>query len=188
MELPLQITFRYMEPSETVEAKIRERAEKLDRYYDRIMGCRVVVEAPHRHHHQGKLFHVRIDLTVPGGELVVSREPAQHHAHEDIYVALRDAFNAAQRRLEDYARKQRGTLKVHEAPPQARVSKLFPMEGYGFIETPDGREVYFHKNSVLNDGFDRLEVGSAVQFVEEQGEKGLQASTVRPAGKHRLRS
>ena len=108
MQLPVQISFRGMEPSNAVEAKIRERAAKLDRFYDRITGCRVVVESPHRHHHQGKLFHVRVDLTVPGGELAVSREPAEHHAHEDVFVAIRDAFDAVQRQLEGYGGRQRG--------------------------------------------------------------------------------
>lgn len=179
MQLPLQISFRDMEPSAAIEAKIRERAAKLDRYYERIMGCRVVIEAPHRRHHQGKLYHVRIDLTVPQGEVVVSREPVENHAHEDVYVAIRDAFDAAQRRLADYARRQRGDVKTREASPTVRISKLFPVEGYGFILTEDGREVYFHKNSVVNESFDRLEVGCQVQYVEEQGEKGPQASTVR---------
>lgn len=183
MQVPLQISFRDMEPSAAVEDKIRERAAKLDRYYERIMGCRVVVEAPHRRHHQGKLYHVRVDLTVPQGELVVSREPVNHHAHEDVYVAIRDAFDAAQRRLADYARRQRGDIKVREAQPVVRVSRLFATEGYGFIAAADGREIYFHKNSVLNDAFDRLQVGSEVQYVEEQGEKGPQASTVRLVGK-----
>ena len=183
MQVPLQISFRDMEPSAAVEDKIRERATKLDRYYERIMACRVVVEAPHRRHHQGKLFHVRVDLTVPQGELVVSREPVNHHAHEDVYVAIRDAFDAAQRRLADYARRQRGDIKVREAPPVVRVSRLFAAEGYGFIAALDGRDIYFHKNSVLNDAFDRLQVGSEVQYVEEQGEKGPQASTVRLVGK-----
>ncbi|HVN83433.1 MAG TPA: HPF/RaiA family ribosome-associated protein [Candidatus Binatia bacterium] len=179
MQLPVQITFRGMKPSEAVEARIRERAAKLDGYYDRIMSCRVVVEAPHRHHHQGKLFHVRVDVKVPDGELVVSREPAEHHAHEDVFVAVRDAFNAVQRRLEDYGRRQRRDVKTHETPPAARVAKLFPADDYGFIETPDQREVYFHRHSVLNGGFDRLTVGTEVQFVEELGDQGPQASTVR---------
>ena len=188
MQLPLQISFRDMEPSAAVEAKIRERAGKLDRYYDRIMGCRVVVEAPHRRHHQGKLFHVRIDLTVPNGELLVTREPAERHAHEDVYVAIRDAFDAAQRRLAAHASRQRGDVKLHEAPAHARVAKLFPAEGYGFIETPDAREIYFHRNSVLDEAFDALEVGSEVRFVEEAGERGPQASTVRLVGKLRVHS
>ena len=188
MKLPVQITLRYMEPSAAVEAKIRERVAKLDRYYQRIMGCRVVVEAPHRRHHQGKLYHVRVDLTVPGGELVVRREPAEHHTHEDVYVAIRDAFDAAQRRLEDYARQQRGDLKTHVEPCRGRVVKLFEEKGYGFLETGDGREVYFHANSVHDGDFGKLEVGSEVEFAEEVGDKGPQASNVRIVGGHRAHS
>ena len=180
MQLPLQITFRDIPPSPAVEARIRKKAEKLESYYDRIMGCRVVIEVPQKHHHQGKLFNVRIDITVPGGELVVNRHP-----HEDIYVALRDAFAAAGRQLEDYARHQRGDVKVHEAPPHGRVAKLFPEEGYGFIETSDGRQIYFHRNSVAHPEFERLKTGTEVVFVEEQGHEGPQARTV-TMGKHRL--
>jgi len=111
MQIPLQVTFRDMEHSDAVETRIREKADKLQRYYDRIMGCRVVVEMPQRHKHQGKLHSVRIDLTVPGAELV-----ANHTQHEDVYVAIRDAFDAMSRQLEDYARKQRGEVKTHAAP------------------------------------------------------------------------
>jgi ribosomal subunit interface protein len=183
MQLPLQITFRNMESSAAVESKIRERADELNRYYDRIMGCRVVVESPHRHHHQGKLYHVRVDVTVPGGELAVTREPAEHRAYEDIYVAIRDAFDATRRQLEDYARRQRREVKGHEPSPYGRVSKLFPLEGFGFIETPQGREIYFHENSVLRGGFGRLLIGTVVEFAEERGDKGPQASTVRIVAK-----
>ena len=180
MELPLQVTLRDISPSAAVEDYIRERATKLDAFYDRIMSCRVVVEAPIRHHRKGGPFKVRIDLTVPGDELVVNRQ-----ADEDLYVAIREAFDAARRRLEDYSRRQRGSVKTHEGPPQARVSKLFPEEGYGFLETPDGAEIYFHRNSVLGEGFDRLEIGTEVRFVEEQGDQGPQASTVTVIGKQR---
>jgi ribosomal subunit interface protein len=173
MMIPLQITVRNVSLSEAAKQAIREKAEKLDKFYDRIMSCRVVVEAPHRHNRHGVLYNVRIDLTVPGGELLVKREP-----HEDLYVAIRDAFDAARRQLEDYARRQRGQVKLHEESPQARVSKLFPGEDYGFLETPDEREIYFHRNSVLNGGFERLEVGSFVRFTEEMGEQGPQATTV----------
>ncbi len=188
MQLPLQITFRNIESSPAVEAKIRERAAELDRYHDHIMGCRVVVESPHRRHHQGKLYHVRVDLTVPGGELAVSREPAEHRAFEDVYVAIRDAFDAARRQLEDHARRRRREVKAHAAPPYGRVSKLFPDEEYGFIETPDRREIYFHRNSVLRDAFERLQVGSEVEFTEEQGDSGPQASTVRMISKPKAES
>ena len=173
MQLPLQVTLRDISPSEAIEAYIRERAAKLEQFYDRIISCRVVVEAPVRHHRKGGPYKVRIDLTVPGDELVVDRQ-----VDEDLYVAIRDAFHAARRRLEDYARRQRGVVKVHEAAPHARVGKLFSEEGYGFLETPDGREIYFHRNSVKDSGFDRLEIGTKVRFAEESGEQGPQASAV----------
>lgn len=181
MKLPVQITFRGFPPSEAIEAAVRERAGKLDRFYSGIMGCRVVVEAPHRHHRDGRIYHVRIDLTVPGGELVVKRDPARHGAHQDVYVAIRDAFDAARRQLEDYARRQRLRVKTHEGTPHARVGRLFM--DYGFLETADGREIYFHRNSVLHKGFDRLKVGTEVRFAEEGGERGPQASTVEIGGK-----
>ena len=188
IKIPLQLTFRNMPPSEAIEAHIREKAAKLDLFHHRIMSCRVVVEAPHRHHHKGKLYHVRIDMTVPGGELVVNREPTKHAAHKDIYVAIRDAFGGARRMLQDYARRQRRQVKLHDTPPVARVSRLFPEEGFGFLETADGREIYFHQNSVLGAGFAHMEVGTEVYFAEEQGEKGPQASTVKLTGRPSVRS
>ena len=188
IKIPLQLTFRNMPPSEAVETHIREKTVKLDLFCDRIMSCRVVVEAPHRRHHKGKLFHVRIDMTVPGAELVVNREPSKRAAHKDVYVAIRDAFGGARRMLQDYTRRQRRQVKLHEALPVARISRLFPAEGFGFLETADGREIYFHGNSVLGDGFAHMEVGSEVYFAEEQGEKGPQASTVKLIGRHSVRS
>jgi ribosomal subunit interface protein len=187
MKIPLQITFRDMEPSEAVEARIREKTAKLEQYYDGIMSCRVMVEAPHGHKHQGRLYQVRIDLGVPDNELVVTH--AHHHkdhAHEDVYVAIRDAFEAMKRQLEDYSRIRRGKTKQHETPDGGHVISLHPDEDYGRIGTPDGREIYFHRNSVLKDGFDKLEVGSEVRFTEEAGERGPQASSVIPVGKHHV--
>jgi ribosomal subunit interface protein len=109
MRIPAQITIRDMEHSEALETHIRDKVNKLDEFFDRIMSCRVVVEMPHKHHHQGKHFNVRLDIGVPGSELVVNRDHA-----EDVYVALRDAFDAAKRQLEDYARKMRGDVKTHQ--------------------------------------------------------------------------
>ncbi|OFV96396.1 MAG: hypothetical protein A3F68_10375 [Acidobacteria bacterium RIFCSPLOWO2_12_FULL_54_10] len=198
MILPMQITFRNMEPYPIAEEWIRSEAAKLNEFYDRIMSCRVVVEIPSRHHRWGSLYHVRIDLTLPGGELVVKRQPSLHSSiqqiHQDKFVkhlevkaphkelrqAIDDAFKAMGRRLQDYARRQRGDVKTHEPAPQAKVSKLFPAAGYGFLETPGGREVYFHKNSVLEGAFDDLEIGNVVKFAEKEGEMGPQASTVKP--------
>jgi ribosomal subunit interface protein len=113
MQIPLQISFRNMDPSPAVEARIRKKAEKLERFHDRIIGCTVVVEAPHRRHNKGKLYSVRVDISVPRKEVVIGRAKPIDHAHEDVYVAIRDAFNAAARRLEDEARKMRGSVKTH---------------------------------------------------------------------------
>lgn len=186
MILPLQVTFRGMPSSESLERYLRERAEKLNLHYGRVTACRVVIEAKHRQHHQGNLYHVRIDLTVPGREIVASREPRLDHAHEDVYVAARDAFDAVERRLEEHARKRQLRTKSHEVPPHGRVARIFPADGYGFLETPDGREIYFHRNSVVEGDFDRLEPGDRVRFHEEMGEEGPQASTVRVEGKHHV--
>lgn len=186
MVVPLQVVFRDMQPSAAVEAKIRERTQELAQYYGEIMSCRVVVEQHHRHHHQGNLFHVRIDLKVPRGELVASRDPGKHHAHEDVYVTIRDAFDAIRRQLEDHARRWRGQVKKHETPPHGRVVELYPSADYGKIETPDGRRVYFHRNSVVEGDFAELKVGAEVRFAEESGELGPQATTVYVIGKHHL--
>ena len=186
MQLPLQITFRNMEPSEAVEVKIRERVEKLDNFYESIMSCRVVVEAAHKHHHKGNFYNVRVDLKVPGGELVASRESDLHHSYEDVYVAVRDAFDEIRRQLEDFARRQRQDVKTHETPPHGMISKLVPSENYGMITDADGREIYFHRNSLIDTDFDGLNIGTEVRFVEEQGDQGPQASTVHVIGKHHI--
>lgn len=117
MQLPLQVTFRHIQPSAALETRIRQEVTKLERFYEKIMSCRVVVEAPHKHHHQGNLYRVRIEMTVPQEELMVSREHHDEHAHEDAYVVIRDAFNALQRQLEDYVHRRRGDVKFH--PNQA---------------------------------------------------------------------
>jgi ribosomal subunit interface protein len=188
MQTPLEITFRNMDHSDAVEARIREKVEKLEQVYDRITACRVRVEAINRQHTKGNLFQVNIELSVPGKQVVVDRNPGKNHAHEDVYVAVRDAFNAARRRLEDHSRRKSGKVKTHEVPPHGRVARLFPYEGYGFIETPDGREIYFHQNSLVDGDFDKLEEGQEVRYVvaEKESDKGPQASTVKLIGKHHL--
>ncbi len=184
MQIPVQVTFRDMPVSDAVEAACWEEAEKLDRYFDRIMGCRIVVAAPHRHQTKGRLYSVKIDLTIPGGEIVVNRDQHEKHAHEDVYIALRDAFQRARRQLEQHVERQRGDVKAHESPDHGRIRQLNREQDCGFIETPDGREIYFHRRSVVEDAYDQLEIGSQVRFVEEPGEKGPQASTVMLLGHH----
>jgi cold shock CspA family protein/ribosome-associated translation inhibitor RaiA len=197
MKLTPSVTYRGVEPSPALEAAVLEHIGKLETYYGAIMGCRVLVEYAQRHHEAGNHYHVRIDLTVPGDEIVVNHDASLHATARDIdsekarkadeadperkhaHVAVHEAFDAARRRLQDHARRQRGAVKTRVRPPRGRVVRLFPIDEYGYIEAEDGQEVYFQKSSVLNNAFDRLEVGSNVSFNEEAGEKGPQASTVR---------
>lgn len=186
MQIPFQITFHSTQRSDALEAKIRSRAEKLEKFCDSIIGCRVAVEAPHHHHAAGRHFLVRVEVTVPGEKLIAHREPDAHHAYTDVYVAVRDAFDTMQRRLEDYERRRRGQVKAHEAPAHGRVIELHPEDNYGRIETPEGRLVYFHRDSIVEGDFDALGVGAEVRFEEERGEQGPQASTVHLIGKHHI--
>lgn len=173
MRLPLQVTFKNIPPSDAIESHISEKAAKLDRFSERIMSCRVVVDSTQRRQHQGKLFVVRVDMTVPRSkELVTSAE------HEDVYVAIRDAFDSAYRVVEEKRRQERGVVKSHEEAPIGLVARIFPDDQYGFIRTRDERDIYFHRNSVLNGDFGRLKVGSEVSFLEEQGKEGPQAVRV----------
>lgn len=173
--LPVQVTFRDMDPSDAVTAHVERRSAKLDTFFDRLVRCHVVLEEPHRHHKHGKKFHVRIDMAVPGKELVVSKNMEDNK--EDLYAAIDDAFNDAERVLEEHARQLKDT-RQRETPPLGVVSKLFVDRGYGFLEARDGHEVYFHRNSVLGKPFEKLKIGCKVRFAEEDGDKGPQASTV----------
>ena len=188
MQTPLQITFRHIDASPAVEAKVRERVAELEQVHDRIISCRVIIEAPSHRHREGGLFHIRVDLKVPGREIVVKRDPSEHHAHEDIYVSVRDCFDAVRRQLEDHARRQRGDVKAHEPARHGRIARLVAEKEYGFIDASDGSEVYFHRNSVAHEGFGKLVIGDEVRFAIHpgEGEKGPQASTVVTIGKHHL--
>jgi len=186
MQVPLEIRFHNVDRSPAVEADIRERAAKLELFADHIVSCTVTVEGPHKHHRQGNLFAVRVDVHYAGGEVIASRQPSAAHEHEDVYVALRDAFKAARRQLQDRLRVQRGDVKPHATEPHGKILSLDPERNCGRIETSDHREIYFHRNSVLNGGFDQLQPGMPVRFIEEMGDNGPQASTVRLIGKHHL--
>lgn len=180
MQTPLQITFRHMDSSPAVETRVRELAGRLEHFHDRITGCHVVIEGPSAHRHKGAPYTVRIDIVLPGGELYVNSERDAHKEHSDVYVALRDAFDAARRLLEDYAREKRGDIKLHESAEQlGRVAEINAQEGYGRIETDGGRLVYFHRNSVHGASFESLKSGTRVRFEIETGDQGPQAAAVR---------
>ena len=187
MQIPVDITFKEMAKSDALEARVREWVDKLERVYDRIVRCEVMIETPHRHHRNGRQFHVRVRLTVPGGEIVTSHDPGPDETHEDAYVALRDAFQAARRQLEDHVRKsyRRGDARPKESngSQHGRITFIDVEREWGWLEPDDGRRIYFHRNSVLG-GVDQLAVGDEVRFTEEPGNEGPQASTVTPIGSH----
>jgi cold shock CspA family protein/ribosome-associated translation inhibitor RaiA len=175
MKLPMKINFVGIDRSEAVETKIRQRAEELDQFTPLVQRCEIWVDAPHGHHRKGNLYNVRIRVTVSGEELEIDRQPNR----DDVYVAVRDAFDAMRRRLEDYQRRYRGEVKTHLPVSRARVARLFPPEDHGFLQKADGREIYFHRNSVREGSFDELQPGTEVSYSEEEGTDGPQASSVR---------
>jgi len=177
MERPLQITTRNFELSPADEQVVRKAAAKLEAFASRIMSCWVLLELESRKRRTGNRYNVRIDLGLLGSEIVIKRQP-----EETLFTAAQRAFKAAARSLQDQVRKQRGDVKVAQTAPHGVVTRLFPWEGYGFLTGPEGSEVYFDRQSVLHDAFDRLEVGAEVRYVVEPGDKGPQASTVAPVG------
>jgi len=187
MQVPLQIAFEHIGHSDPIEARIREEAKKLEEFHGRITSARVVIGRPQHRHQKGDTYAVRIHLTVPGAaDIVISRDPAVTGIHEDAYVTIRDAFKAARRQLQDLVRERQGQVKAHETPPHGTIASLRPEADHGFIASPDGREIYFHRNSVEGGKFDELRVGQEVRFSEATGDKGPQATFVRPVGKHHL--
>lgn len=173
MEIPINISTRDVDLPPGMEDLIRRRVGKLERFFNDLVGCRVMVEAPGQRHQSGGPYQVRVEMSVPNKDLVVSNQPA-----EDLRSAVDDAFDAAERQIKEYAERARGETKQHIPNPVGPVVRLFPEEGYGFIASPDGRQIYFHENAVLDPGFQALELNMRVRFAEEQGHEGPQASTV----------
>jgi cold shock CspA family protein len=175
MKVPLEITFHHLQSSEWVEAAIREHVLKLEKIYPRLVGCRVSVEAPHRQHRTGNICDVHIELWLPGGAVVVSREPhraREKYANPTVGTSLRDAFAAAARQLKDYKQRQSGDVKTHETLFQGQVAQVAVGEDYGFILTNDGTQLYFHRNSVLDADFTKLKRGDAVHYIASDGDTG----------------
>jgi cold shock CspA family protein len=188
METPVQIDFQGMAANPAIRSAITDHIALLEGRFGRITAGRVVVRGPTRHHQGGGAYEIHIRLSLPNGrEVNIARTPSNDERHADPAYAINDAFKRARRRLQDHVRKLQGEVKAHEPAPSGTVSRIDAAAGFGFLSTADGREVYFHRNSVLNDAFARLKIGTRVTFAEEAGEKGPQASTVRLAGKHGLR-
>ncbi len=190
MQTPVKVAYRHLPSSPAVTDLVKEKVKKLEQFFGRITGCAVTMEVPDRHHRQGRHYRVRIEMSVPGETLVVGRDPKASRDHQDLYAAIQAAFREARRLLQDHARRfdhrVRGrAVAAHVEPPRALVARLFPQDGYGFLRSPDGREIYFHEKSVLGGAFERLEVGDEVRYSEEPGEEGPQASTVALARRER---
>jgi len=191
-----QVTFRNMTAIADVRETIESRIQKLETFCKPILSCRVMIEAPANHHRKGDPFHVRIDATLTDGRIVVKHAESLYPGkrvdsersgkgrettseRKCLMLAVRGAFDAAKRKLLDHARLRRADVKTHEPNLTATITRIFTEEGYGYLETSDGREIYFHANSVLGSPFKKLKTGVRAQFVEEPGIKGPQASTVR---------
>ncbi|HHP7243160.1 MAG TPA: HPF/RaiA family ribosome-associated protein [Elainellaceae cyanobacterium] len=190
MNVPLEISYRHVDKTEALESLIREKVDKLEDVCDHISSCRIAIEKPHEHPSSGTPYRVRIDLRVPPGhELAVDKSPDQGTQYEPLETLIREAFDAARRQLIELNERQHSEVKHHEDQSMgAIVTTLFPEDNYGFIKTLDGREVYFHRNSVLNNDFDRLEIGTGVRMFVTEGEKGPQASTVQIVNKPGVRA
>src|SRR5664279_2805496 len=172
MQLPLDITFENSEPSEAIRSEVEKQAKRLEKFSDRVTSCHVAVIAPQTRHRKGGLFKIDIRVAMPEHkDIIVTKTHGDAPEHAHVAIAIKDAFAAAQRQIEDAVREMRGQVKPHEAEYHGRVTKFIAGEDCGFIETADAREVYFHRNSVLDGTFDALRVGSEVRFVEEMGDK-----------------
>ena len=184
MQEPIEVAFQHCEPSEEICAAIAKQAKRLEKFSDRITSCHVAVAGPSTRRRHGDLFQIDVRIAMPEHhDVIVTRTHGDAPEREHALVAIREAFDAAVRQIEDVERDMRGQVKQHAAEDHGRVTKFLAGEDCGFIETADGREIYFHRDAVLDGAFDRLVVGSQVRFVEEAGEKGAQASTVRLVGK-----
>ncbi len=188
MQTPLEIDFEGIAGTAQMREAIAAHVAGLEQRFGRVTACRVVLKGPGGHHQTGGLYEIHIRLALPDGrEVDVARTPSADERHSDFAFALNDAFKRARRKLQDEVRRMQSQVKHHEGQPIGTVVQIDPSGEFGFIESSDGREIYFHRHSVLNDPA-RLAVGTRVSFAEEMGEKGPQASTVKLLGKHRLRA
>ncbi len=181
MDAPPEIRFHNLDPSDALEAAIRERVDKLDRLYPRLTRCLVSVEAPHKQHRKGNQCEVHIELWVPGGHLAVTREPHRakdKYVRADVYKVMRDAFDAAERKLLDHKQQINGEVKLHPEFFHGQVSTINPLDDHGFILTNTGSQLYFHRNSLMEGQMEHLEPGQAVHYVETLGDTGPTASKV----------
>lgn len=178
MQVPLEVIYNGVDRSEWSENFVREQVERLNRYAGEMIACRVAIEQPHHHRNKGNPYHVRVEVTLPPRkDLVAVAEPRAVPTSSELRNVIRDAFRAMEKQLKKTRQQRRYDVKLHDAT-SAFVVRLFPDQDYGFIKTAIGEEIYFHRHSVLHGDFERLGIGTQVRYEAEEGEKGLQASTV----------
>lgn len=178
----LKIQYLGFSESEAVSAAVWNYVEHLEKLYGPIMSCSVVISHPHRKHQKGGIYHIKVRMHLSSVDVVVDRQSEKNHAHEDIYVALRDAFDAAKRKLADFSRIQEGRIKQKSIPAHARIIRLIDYDDCGFVVTEDHREIYFHRNALVNAEFEKLHVGQEVRFAETMGENGPQITSLQVIG------
>ncbi len=188
MQTPTQVEFKNLTPTPALQVAIDQHISELEEKYGRVTAGRIIVRGPGDRHKTGGQYQVRIRLALPEGrEVNVGRTPEEDERYADLTFAVDDAFKRARRQLQDQARLMRGQTKLHEGEPVGTVVRIDPSGEFGFLEGADGQEIYFNCNSIL-EGRANIGVGSRVSYVEELGEKGPQASTVKLMGKHSLRT
>jgi cold shock CspA family protein len=189
METPLEINFQGMAATDDLRDAIAIHVRQFEERFGRITAGRVAIKAPSGHHHSGGLFEIKIHLALPDGrEVNIGHLRQDDERYADLHFAINHTFKRARRQLQDKVRRLEGRVKAHENQAVGTVKRLDPLGQFGFIEARDSREIYFHRNSVLNDEFPRLTVNARVAFAEEKGEKGPQASAVRLLRKHSLKT
>lgn len=182
--LPLQITFRNMESSAAVEDRIRERVQRLERFNNRIIEVRVVVENPHKSSGSGKNpLGIAVEVEVPGRKLVSRSAEEVREAKGDVLLVVNEVFATMERQLDDEMDVRRGRVKEvrASAPTVGTIVRLFPDQSYGFVQISGGPDLYFTRNAVAGDAYDKLKVGDLVSYTEapDEGPMGPQAHEVR---------
>lgn len=178
----LKIQYLGFRESEAVSAVVQNHVDSLERMSPNLISCHVVLTRPSRKHQQGTLYQIKLRLHMPGTNIIIDKDPGMNQAHEDVYVAIRDAFLAAKRKIEDYNRIRSGRVKEKVRPLHAKILRLIPASDCGFVVSEDQREIYFHRNALLNGDYDSLHLGQEVRFSETMGENGPQITSMELVG------
>lgn len=181
---PVEIAYENLKPEAAAERQVIRGLRRLERVAPELMAVRVTLANRNPRRHTGNLYDVRLELTLPGPDVAVSRTPPLHSESEDLLLAIGEAFDKARRELVESRAVRRGEVKTHEPVSRGRVTDLFP--DHGFIRSSDGRIVYFHRNSIAGQEWDALQVGDEVRFRDEPGEQGPHATTVKATRLHSL--